>query len=234
MKISYFLGKDKVSECSLPLSQEDLDRILEQRWSDSSTDTLKRYLSACLQEPPNNDWTNYTVVEDDNGPLLPCPFCELRPEYEDRDFCYPATRDNNLWGAHCSESSGGCSASVLGSTKEDAIKQWNSRPKSQIEARGADVKNDHLSGLPTRDQSNKVSKSYVAPPNATLLTIINMIQDISTAGGFKIHVPSNIIQVGERGFMSLENHGVINDLRRLGYDCYIDSNSLYPITISWK
>ena len=61
--------------------------------------------------------------------LLPCPFCGFRPRITDDDFVYPVVRDKTVWGAHCHESGGGCGASVLADTKENAITKWNQRVK---------------------------------------------------------------------------------------------------------
>lgn len=57
----------------------------------------------------------------------PCPFCGFVPDDPD-EFCYPiACRTGPLFRAGCCESCGGCSASVLGSTAEEAINNWNRR-----------------------------------------------------------------------------------------------------------
>lgn len=69
--------------------------------------------------------------------ILPCPFCGDTPKLEDPDFVYPATRPeyNNdkgeffypLWQATCCREGTGCGAIMLGDSKEDAIKRWNTR-----------------------------------------------------------------------------------------------------------
>lgn len=65
--------------------------------------------------------------------LKPCPFCGFKPDPEDDDCIYPAAqkRDESgrflLWQVVCYETGGGCSASVLGDSAEDAAKNWNKR-----------------------------------------------------------------------------------------------------------
>lgn len=59
--------------------------------------------------------------------LEPCPFCGLTPDLEDDDVCYPLDKKHSIWTCGCPESSGGCGAEVVGNSKEDAIKKWNTR-----------------------------------------------------------------------------------------------------------
>jgi hypothetical protein len=59
--------------------------------------------------------------------LKPCPFCGFHPEINDPDFLYPVTVERDLWGAHCPQPSGGCTASVLGDSRETALANWNRR-----------------------------------------------------------------------------------------------------------
>lgn len=68
--------------------------------------------------------------------LKPCPFCGYQPKLKDEDTLYPLTRNGDLWNAVCAEPYGGCSAHILGRTKEEAIKAWNTRPPTteEIEA----------------------------------------------------------------------------------------------------
>jgi hypothetical protein len=56
-----------------------------------------------------------------------CPFCGCLPDHSDPDFCYPVNREKTLWQAGCIENKGGCTASVLGTTRKDAITKWNKR-----------------------------------------------------------------------------------------------------------
>ncbi len=76
-----------------------------------------------------------------NLPLPPCPFCGFIPDVEDEDCIYPASRDfieviensnkpfYTLYSINCYESGGGCSASILGSSKDDVIQKWKMRIK---------------------------------------------------------------------------------------------------------
>ena len=68
--------------------------------------------------------------------LKPCPFCGKTPDINDPDCIYPASRDKDLrgkfkhWNLNCFETGDGCAASILGSSKEDVIKKWNTRVSS--------------------------------------------------------------------------------------------------------
>lgn len=64
--------------------------------------------------------------------LKPCPLCGFQPDIEDGDFLYPATRNGKVWSANCYEAGGGCSMNVLGSTREEALAKWNTRPAGTI------------------------------------------------------------------------------------------------------
>lgn len=55
------------------------------------------------------------------------PRCGLTPDLDDVDFLYPVTRDCTVWGAHCSSAAGGCDASILGDSREDAMARWEAR-----------------------------------------------------------------------------------------------------------
>lgn len=57
----------------------------------------------------------------------PCPFCGLTPDLDDVDFLHPLNRERTLWGAHCAEAAGGCGASMLGDSREDALARWEAR-----------------------------------------------------------------------------------------------------------
>jgi len=70
--------------------------------------------------------------------LLPCPFCGEVPDPSDRDCLYPVGKQMDeygnftTWGLHCSESVGGCSAQILGDSKEDCIIKWNTRVEYRV------------------------------------------------------------------------------------------------------
>lgn len=57
----------------------------------------------------------------------PCPFCGLTPDLDDVDFLHPVNRERTLWGAHCAAPAGGCDASTLGDSREDALARWEAR-----------------------------------------------------------------------------------------------------------
>ena len=60
--------------------------------------------------------------------LLPCPFCGNDLNAQDlQDTVYPVDRSGTIWNVICTESSGGCDASVMADSPEQAIKKWNSR-----------------------------------------------------------------------------------------------------------
>lgn len=67
---------------------------------------------------------------------LTCPFCGFTPDINDPDFSYPVTRleeGQQIFRAGCIESAGGCSAEILGDTKEHAIHLWSSRAYASTE-----------------------------------------------------------------------------------------------------
>ena len=81
------------------------------------------YLEAaieCLDYYINN-------IEKSGRYLKPCPFCGFELDPSDMDCIYPATREGDIFQVVCHESGGGCSATVLGLTPTDAIKNWNKR-----------------------------------------------------------------------------------------------------------
>jgi hypothetical protein len=53
---------------------------------------------------------------------------------DDPDFLYPLTTSRSVWGAHCTAPSGGCDASVLGESRDDALLHWNNRAAAREEA----------------------------------------------------------------------------------------------------
>ena len=60
--------------------------------------------------------------------LLPCPFCDNDLNRQDpQDTIYPIDRTGTIWNVVCTESSGGCDASIMADTPEQAIKKWNTR-----------------------------------------------------------------------------------------------------------
>ena len=64
--------------------------------------------------------------------MLSCPFCGFQPNVCDDDALYPVGRDRKVWGAHCYETGGGCGASVLGYSPQDAVNTWNKRASQDI------------------------------------------------------------------------------------------------------
>lgn len=67
--------------------------------------------------------------------LLPCPFCSNDLSKQDPiDTIYPTTRPDEiglqLWQIVCQEPYGGCSATILGWSKEECIELWNRRAES--------------------------------------------------------------------------------------------------------
>jgi hypothetical protein len=67
----------------------------------------------------------------DMSKIQPCPFCGYKfNQMDEDDFCYPYGREiqgRQLWVAGCIEHAGGCSAHVLGVSKEEAVEFWNRR-----------------------------------------------------------------------------------------------------------
>lgn len=64
--------------------------------------------------------------------LSECPFCGFSPDVEDDDCIYPATADRKVWGIHCYETGGGCSAQILGDSPEDCIRKWQNRVQRKV------------------------------------------------------------------------------------------------------
>ena len=59
--------------------------------------------------------------------LKACPFCGFNYlDSDDNDVVHLVTR-SGIYGVHCVESAGGCSASVLGYNAEEAIANWQHR-----------------------------------------------------------------------------------------------------------
>lgn len=59
--------------------------------------------------------------------MLPCPFCNHQPNIDDGDTLYPINRSKTSWQFYCTATSGGCDASVVGNSRDDAIRRWNTR-----------------------------------------------------------------------------------------------------------
>lgn len=59
--------------------------------------------------------------------LKDCPFCGFKPNYQDADCVYPVNRERTLYNVVCYETGGGCGASVLGWTEDEAVERWNRR-----------------------------------------------------------------------------------------------------------
>ena len=65
--------------------------------------------------------------------LAPCPFCTIdlmEVAEEDGglvDLVYPINKERTLYTVNCPEYAGGCNASMLGGTREEAIAAWNRR-----------------------------------------------------------------------------------------------------------
>jgi hypothetical protein len=83
--------------------------------------------------------TNHTSPSGEE--LKACPFCGFQPEMDDPDFLYPILTDRTLWGAHCPSPAGGCSASVLGESRDEALVHWNSRAAVSTPPIGEDAAN---------------------------------------------------------------------------------------------
>lgn len=81
---------------------------------------------------------------------LPCPFCGHEVDLEDDDTLYPSglywreidgseglvdfisfkdrlPTDNPMYSMNCPEVAGGCGAEIIGMSKEDALRKWNTR-----------------------------------------------------------------------------------------------------------
>lgn len=56
-----------------------------------------------------------------------CPFCGHQPKIDDLNFAYPLSKLQAVWRAGCDETLGGCTAEVIGNSKEDVIAKWNYR-----------------------------------------------------------------------------------------------------------
>ena len=61
--------------------------------------------------------------------LKPCPFCGHDLNQQDlwHETVYPTDRQKTIWSVNCAEETSGCGASILGSSAEDAINNWNKR-----------------------------------------------------------------------------------------------------------
>ena len=61
--------------------------------------------------------------------LKPCPFCGHDLNQQDlwHETVYPVDRTKTIWAVNCAEEFSGCGASMLGSSAEDAINNWNKR-----------------------------------------------------------------------------------------------------------
>jgi hypothetical protein len=60
--------------------------------------------------------------------LLRCPFCGHQPDEDNLcDSVHKIGRTSGLWTAGCVDNEGGCNASVLGGSRENAIERWNTR-----------------------------------------------------------------------------------------------------------
>ena len=76
---------------------------------------------------PDESQTDIEVVELEYT-LLPCPFCGHQP-FEDNliDSVHPENHARTLWTVNCLTTEGGCDASMLGGSREEAIRKWNTR-----------------------------------------------------------------------------------------------------------
>lgn len=64
--------------------------------------------------------------------LRACPFCGHQPEEDNLyDSIHRVNREGTLWTAGCVDNEGGCNASVLAGSREEAIAKWNARPAAQ-------------------------------------------------------------------------------------------------------
>lgn len=79
-----------------------------------------RYLPENLRRNIKQQPNGYT--------LKSCPFCGHQP-FEDNliDSIHPIDREYTLWTAGCVDNEGGCNASSLGGTMQEAIDNWNKR-----------------------------------------------------------------------------------------------------------
>jgi hypothetical protein len=71
---------------------------------------------------------------DENLVMKACPFCGFVVSFDDYiDAVHPirVRGAREIWQAGCLTIAGGCDASVLGDSKEDAIKNWNRRHKEE-------------------------------------------------------------------------------------------------------
>lgn len=60
--------------------------------------------------------------------LAQCPHCGHQPDEANLlDSIHSVMRDRSIWTAGCIDNEGGCNASVLGDSREDAIAKWNRR-----------------------------------------------------------------------------------------------------------
>ncbi len=69
-----------------------------------------------------------TVEQNYGVTLKTCPFCKFDVNQEQMiDTLYPIDQAKTVWGLHCADGIGGCTASVLGWSPEEAIANWNRR-----------------------------------------------------------------------------------------------------------
>lgn len=66
--------------------------------------------------------------------LKHCPFCGHLPHPDNyRDSIHPVVKDGTVWKAGCLATEGGCDASILGWTRDEAILNWNRRVTENVE-----------------------------------------------------------------------------------------------------
>lgn len=57
----------------------------------------------------------------------PCPSCGRVIWADDRDFCYPTSRERTRWRAGCNEHDFGCGFELEASSWDEAMRRWNAR-----------------------------------------------------------------------------------------------------------